>query len=58
MKVSPKFVPYFLIVLGSMQKKKSSTRLYLIKEWSKDLTVGWYFGIGLIMITFLILVTV
>ena len=36
--------------------KKSSTKSSPIGDWSKYLTIGWYFGIDLVVIRFLILV--
>ena len=44
-------------VLGSVQRKKSSTRLNPIGDWSKGSTVCWYFGKGLVVVRFLIRVT-
>ena len=58
MKVSLKFVRYFLIILDSMQKKESSTRLNLIGKWRKNLMVGSYLEIGFVVVRFFILVTI
>ena len=44
-------------VLGFVQRKKSSTRSSPIGDWSKGSTIGWYFGIGLVVVRFLIRVT-
>ena len=44
-------------VLGSVQRKKSSTRSSPIGDWSKGSTISWYFGIGLVVVKFLILIT-
>ena len=45
-------------ILGSVQRKKSSTRSSPIGNWSKGSTVNQYFGIDLIMVRFIIFVTV
>jgi len=44
-------------ILGSVQRKKPLTRSSPIGDWSKGSTVGGFFGIGLIVVRFLILVT-
>ena len=43
-------------VLGSIQRKKSSTRSSLIGEWNKCSIIGWYFGIGWVVVRFFIFV--
>ena len=42
-------------ILESVPKKKS--RSSPIGDWNKGSTIDWYFGIGLVMVRFLILVT-
>ena len=39
-------------------KEEVFTRSNPIRDWSKCSTVGWYFGIGLVVVRFLIFVTV